>query len=793
MMESLEIRVRGRVQGVGFRPTVWRFARDLSLAGEVHNDAQGVVIRVRGERAALDLLMARLEREPPPLAHIESVESRAWAGHLPEQFSILESKNGTARTEVSPDAAMCSACAEEIFDPFSRRFRYPFTTCTHCGPRLTIVNGVPYDRAQTSLADFGLCNECSAEYGNPADRRFHAETTACHRCGPKARLIRLDGKAFSFDQHSMLDDVDAAGSLIQKGEIVAIKGLGGFHLACDATNAKTVQRLRALKRRDAKPFALMARDLEVVRRFCTVGQAEVRALQGISAPIVLLEANGPDGLPEAIAPGLHTLGFMLPTTPLHALVVRRLQRPLVMTSGNLAEEPQAISDDDAQKRLVGIASHALLHDRPIVNRVDDSVVRIFAGKLRVLRRARGYAPASIRLPPGFEKARPVLAFGAHLKSTFCLTRDGNAVLSQHQGDLQDARTFDDYRKNLSLFTKLLDHQPAVLAADKHPGYFSTRLAEQRAKTCGLKLVSVQHHHAHVASCLAENSWPLNAPRVLGVVLDGLGMGERGELWGGEFLLADYRGSERLATFKPVALPGGDQAGHEPWRNLYAHLMAELGWAELSMNFEELDVVQELAQKPRALLDKMLRDGFNSPKASSCGRLFEAVAAALDLSRERQAYEGEAATRLEAIVDRDALFREGEELAYPFTVPRLKDSKLPYIEPLGMWNALLGDLILKTPPGVISARFHRGLAKVIAKLALKLASREGGLPRFDTVVLSGGCFQNRVLFEEVHRRLEALSFTVLSQSQVPAGDGGLSLGQAAIASALSLDKGATSCA
>ncbi|HEX4386402.1 MAG TPA: carbamoyltransferase HypF [Myxococcales bacterium] len=780
--ESLEIRVRGRVQGVGFRPTVWRFARDLDLAGEVHNDAQGVIIRVRGERAALDLLMARLEREPPPLAHIESLEAHAWSGHLPEQFHIVESKQGPARTGISPDAAMCGACAEEIFDPFSRRFRYPFTTCTHCGPRLTIVTGVPYDRAQTTLAGFALCNECDAEYRNPADRRFHAETTACHRCGPRARLVRLDGKVFSFEQHSMLDDVDAAGSLIQKGEIVAIKGLGGFHLACDATNHKTVARLRALKKRDAKPFALMARDLEVIRRFCTVGAAEVKALQSTQAPIVLLEANGPNQLPDSIAPGLHTLGFMLPTTPLHALVMRRLERPLVMTSGNLSEEPQATDDDDACKRLSGIASHALLHDRPIANRVDDSVLRLSGGKMRLLRRARGYAPAPIRLPPGFEKAPPVLAFGAHLKSTFCLTRDGNAYLSQHQGDLQEARTFDDYRKNLSLFARLFDHQPLTLAADKHPDYFSTRVAEQRSKSDGTPLVRVQHHHAHLASCLAENGWPLDGPRVLGVVLDGLGMGEAGELWGGEFLLADYRGFERVATFKPVALPGGDQAGHEPWRNLYAHLMAELGWSELTLNFEELEVVRALAAKPRTMLDQMLRNSINSPKASSCGRLFEAVAAALDLCREKQAYEGDAASRLEAAVERDPL-----ELAYPFTVPRLKDSRLPYIEPLGMWNALLGDLILKTSPGVIAARFHRGLAKVIAKLVVKLAGDE---QRFDTVVLSGGCFQNRVLFEEVSRRLDG--FQVLSQSQVPAGDGGLSLGQAAIASALAI-KGATTCA
>ena len=792
-IEGLEIRVRGRVQGVGFRPTVWRFARDLSLAGEVHNDAQGVLIRVRGPRADIDLLLQRLEREPPPLAHIESVESRAFEGALPAEFNIVESVRGTARTEISPDAALCAACALEIGDPFSRRYRYPFTTCTHCGPRLTIVHAVPYDRAQTTMRGFDLCAACEKEYRDPADRRFHAETTACHLCGPKARLLRLDGSAVHFEQYSMLDDVDATGTLIQKGEIVAIKGLGGFHLACDATNAAVVERLRRLKKRDSKPFALMARDLEVIRRFCAVSAEEEEALTGTAAPIVLLDAAGPERLPDAVAPGLRTLGFMLATTPLHALVLRRLSRPVVMTSGNLSDEPQCTSDDDAQARLSGIASYALLHDRDIANRVDDSVVRSISGKVRLLRRARGFAPAPLRLPPGFENAPALLAYGAHLKSTFCLVRDGAAVLSQHQGDLDDLRTFDDYRKNLALFTQLFDHKPIALAADLHPEYVSTRLARDRAERDGLPLLLVQHHHAHIASCLAENLRPLQAAPVLGIALDGLGLGDGGEIWGGEFLLADYRSARRLATFKPVAMLGGDQAGREPWRNLYAHLMAEMGWAELTMNFNQLEVVQSLTARPRATLDAMLRDGINSPRASSCGRLFDAVAAALGLCREQQGYEGEAATRLEALIDRDALENEDEALAYPFTVPRLKPSGLPYLEPLGVWNAILGDLILKTPPGVIAARFHRGLAKVIVKLALKLAARdsEGG-PRFDTVALSGGCFQNRVLFEEVQRRLRALDFQVLSHAQVPAGDGGLALGQAVIAAASWIDKGASPC-
>ena len=785
--EAVEIRVRGRVQGVGFRPTVWRHARELNLSGEVFNDGEGVLIRASGSITDIRKLIERLKSQPPPLAHVESVEVCAFIGRLPNDFQIIESIGGAARTEITPDAALCKACAADVFDPFSRRFRYPFTTCTHCGPRLSIIEGVPYDRASTTMRNYKLCAACAAEYADPADRRFHAETTACHVCGPTARLIRFDGKAFSFEQHSMLDDVDAALSLIQKGEIVAIKGLGGYHLACDATKSEAVAKLRKLKKRDAKPFALMARDIDVIRRYCTVETDEEAALTSIEAPIVLLRANGPQRLPEALAPGLTTLGFMLPTTPLHALMLRRMDRPVVMTSGNLSDEPQAISDDDAARCLAGIASYALIHDRNIANRVDDSVVRLVAGKMLILRRARGYAPSPIQLPRGFETAPQIFAFGSELKSTFCLVKDGAAVLSQHQGDLEDAATLDDYKKNLALYQKLFGHQPTALVCDRHPEYLSSKLARDRATAAKLPLIETQHHHAHIASCIAENGRDLNAPPVLGIALDGLGWGLEGEIWGGEFLLADYRHFHRLGTFKPVAMLGGAQASREPWRNLYAHLMAEMGWAEFTINFAELDIYRQLETKPRKILDAMSRDGLNAPLASSCGRLFDAVAAAIGICFERQAYEGEAAAKLEASVDQDALENGDAALDYPFTIPKLKGSKLPYIEPVGVWNAILGDLILKTPPGIMAARFHRGLARAIAAMAVKLAKRDSADgPRFDTVALTGGCFHNRILLEQVLGRLESQSFKVLTHSRVPAGDGGLALGQAAIAAAHLID-------
>ena len=784
---ALEIRVRGRVQGVGFRPTVWRIARELDLSGEVLNDAEGVLVRVGGYAEAVDDFLARMKREPPPLARIDRIETRTYRGALSSQFRIAESRAGDAHTEVAPDAAICPACAAEIGDPFERRFRYPFANCTHCGPRLSIVTGIPYDRARTTMAPFVMCAACDQEYRSPADRRFHAEAIACHACGPRARLIRFDGRAVSFDQHSTLDDVDAARALLQKGEIVAIKGLGGFHLACDATNATAVARLRQSKRREAKPFALMAADVEVMRRYCTVDEEEERLLGGAAAPIVLLRADGLRRLPEDIAPGLTTLGFMLPTTPFHFLILRRMDRPVVMTSGNVSDEPQATNNDEARERLARIATYALVHDREIANRVDDSVVRLMGGKPRMLRRARGFAPAPIRLPRGFEAAPELLAMGSELKATFCLVKDGEAILSQHQGDLENAQTFDDYHKALKLYGELFDHSPVAFVADKHPEYLSGKLAREWARSRSIALIEVQHHHAHVAACLAENGYPLDAPPVLGIVLDGLGWGDDGTVWGGEFLLADYRSYERLGLFKPVAMLGGAQAAREPWRNLYAHLMAEIDWHEFAMNFAKLELYADLERRPRATLDAMSRNGVNAPRASSSGRLFDAVAAALNLCRERQTYEGEAGARLEAIVDRDAILEDREESAYPFAIPNLRNSGLPYIEPLAMWRAILGDLILKTPAPIMAARFHKGLAMVVVAMARRLAGREDeGEARFDTIALSGGCFQNRVLFEDVVRRLEQENFRVLSHALVPANDGGLALGQAAIGAARLID-------
>ncbi len=782
--ETVEIRVRGTVQGVGFRPNVWRIARELNLCGTVCNDNAGVLIKVSATSKEIAKFVKQLRKDVPPLAHIEQIEINP-VDPLPdvEEFQILESLAGSTRTRVSADAATCPACKEEALDPFGRRYRYPFTNCTHCGPRFSIIETVPYDRASTTMAKFLMCPDCAKEYVDPQDRRFHAQPIACHACGPKAWLERLDGAATSFDQHSMLDDVDAISGLLQKGEIVAIRALGGFHLACDAQNEEAVMRLRERKHRYAKPFALMARDLDVIRQYCSVSEREQELLESPESPIVLLQASGDKNLPDVVAQGMNTLGFMLPTMPMHDLILRRIKRPIVMTSGNLSDEPQVTSIEDARSRLKDIADYVLFHDRDIANRIDDSVVRVMGGKPRILRRARGYAPGALPLPIGFEKAPDLLAYGGELKSTFCLLKDGAAILSQHQGDLEHPATYDDYLKNLALYKKLYDHEPKLLVADKHPEYLSTKLAQSDATSGHLPLTAVQHHHAHIASCMAENGIELDTEPVLGVALDGLGFGDDGTIWGGEFLLADYRGYDRLATFKPIAMLGGAKAIRQPWRNTYAHLMSEIGWPQFAMNFSQLEIFTYLDAKPRETLDQMLIKGVNSPLASSCGRLFDAVAAAIGVCRGEAQYEGQGAIELEALVDEKQLREEDDALGYPFAIPKLNGDGLPYIEPIAMWQALLGDLHMGAARSVMATRFHKGLAKIIAIMVKRLvdAQDRSGVD-IDTVALSGGCFQNKVLLEQVIERLEVHKLKVITQARVPANDGGLALGQAAIAAA-----------
>ncbi len=779
---ALEIRVRGRVQGVGFRPAIYRMARKHGLAGEVLNDPEGVLLRIGGERSVVAAFLGGLKRELPPLAQVEAIETRDYCGVLPRDFRIGESAGGEARTQVAPDAAVCAACAAELRDRTDRHYRYPFTSCTHCGPRLSIVTAIPYDRATTTMASFALCSACKSEYDNPSDRRFHAEAIACPDCGPSAVLVAY--RTAITQDRAAADAVAQASELIRSGAIVAVKGLGGYHLACDANNGEAVGRLRRLKRREAKPFALMARDLDIVGRYCAVSAEEERQLTAMEAPIVLLDADGRNRLPPAVAPGLGTLGFMLPATPLHMLLLQDIAGPVVMTSGNLSREPPIIDDAEASEQLAGIADCALVHDRRIANRVDDSVVRVMDGRARVLRRARGFAPSPIELPPGFKSAPDILAMGGELKATFCLVKDGQAVLSQHQGDLEDAATFDEYRGAIALYRGMYAHQPAALVIDRHPDYLSSKLARSEASTHALPVLEVQHHHAHIAACLAENGYPLDGPAVLGIVLDGIGFGDDGTIWGGEFLLADYRGYRRMARMRPVAMPGGAQAIRQPWRNLYAHLIQAIGWDAVKSKASQLDFYTELCRKPLAQLDVMMEKKINSPLASSCGRLFDAVAAALDICRDRQAYEGEAAMRLEALAQAQSAGRHGDG-AYQFAIAGPPGGLLE-LDPTPMWRELLDDLAGGTLASRIALRFHEGLAQSLVRVVERLAPRGRENAPFGTVVLSGGCFQNRMLFESATAQLRDAGYTVLSHAAVPANDGGLALGQAAIGAARLLD-------
>ena len=784
--QACSIQVHGLVQGVGFRPTVWSLAQRYNIRGRVSNNGKGVQILVAGDEGKIEQFIADLTQHPPPLAQITEVLSNpiALSDVREDTFVIADSDNSGVQTGIVPDAAPCSECVKEIFDPFGRRYRYPFTNCTHCGPRLTIQECIPYDRSSTSMKGFALCDDCLKEYENPEDRRFHAQPIACHTCGPKVWIERADDKPLSVSSYTMMDDVDAACSLLQKGHILAIKGLGGFQLACDATQEETVSRLRSLKHREGKPLALMARDLKVISQYCVMGELEAELLQNPASPIVILKRRDDISLAPSVAPGMSTYGFMLANSPLHHLILRRMSQPIVLTSGNYSGEPQWIDNVQAKERLKGIAEFFVVHDREIAQRVDDSVAKVMNGIPRVLRRSRGYAPTPVWLPTGFEHAPSILAMGGELKNTFCLLKNGQAILSHHIGDLEDASTYADYQRAISHYQGLFEHTPEMIAVDRHPEYLSSKLGREQANSKHLPIVELQHHHAHLATCLAENGIPLNRAPVLGVILDGLGYGEDHTMWGGEFLLADYVSFTRIGTFKPVPMLGGTQAIKEPWRNTYAHLMAEMGWTQFAMNYSNLTLFHYLDKKPRKLLDGMLNNRINSPLASSCGRLFDAVAGAMGICTEQVLHEGQAAMEMEALVDEDTLLHEDETLAYPFSIPRLKGSDLPYIESLAMWQALLSDLVLNTPIPVIAARFHKGLAAAICSMVKSCSHSTNGEPRFQMVALSGGVFQNQVLFELVKPKLEREGFTVLSHKQIPVNDGGIALGQATITAARS---------
>lgn len=761
-MKAERIRIRGIVQGVGFRPTVWRIAHELSVLGSVRNDGEGVLIEAQSSLVNLEQFVSRLQTEAPALAQITSIEREVIALQTQTDFQILASHYSNAHTHIAPDAATCKECIHESFDPQSRRYQYPFTNCTHCGPRLSIVTGIPYDRAQTTMQTFALCEACAAEYHHPADRRFHAQANACAVCGPQVWLETVTEKIQGYAA------IQACAEQIMQGQIVVIKGLGGMHLAVDASNVDALLKLRKRKHRPAKPLALMAKNLAQIEQYCLVNAEEKAALESAVAPIVLLERKPECSLSDALAPNQHLLGFMLPYTPLHHLLMDCLEQPVVLTSGNVSGEPQCISNEQSLAQLGEIADTQLLHNRDIANRVDDSVLRFMAGEMRVLRRGRGFAPKPIDLPKGFEQAPKVLAFGGELKNTFCLLEQGQAILSQHNGDLANYQTLQDVQQHLALYQAVYQYQPDAVALDRHPNYHISQWGRGWAAERNLPIIEVQHHHAHLAACLADNAYPLATGEVLGIVLDGTGYGSDHTLWGGEFLKANYQKFERLAFLKPVHLYGGQQAILQPWRLAIAHLEATGRWQQLARDYAQLAAIRYLQTKPLASLKAIAERGLNCPLTSSIGRLFDAVAALLGICCESVSYEGQAAIELEACVDRGLL----TELAgYPFAFNAYQ------LDPSPMWQTLLADLAAGQSQAWIAARFHKGLAHSLIEIASQLAKQH----QLTTIVLSGGVFQNRVLLEAVHAGLKG-QFTVLMQRQVPANDGGLALGQAAIVAA-----------
>jgi hydrogenase maturation protein HypF len=751
------VRVEGIVQGVGFRPFVHALAGRLGLAGLVGNDAGGVFVEVEGAAETVERFLEALAAEAPPLAVIERVTATPLAPTGSSGFAIAPSQAGGERQAlVSPDTATCADCLAELADPADRRHRYPFINCTNCGPRFTIVRDVPYDRPATTMASFAMCADCAREYHDPGDRRFHAQPVCCPACGPSLALLDRDGTAAEGDP------LAGAAARLRDGAVVAVKGLGGYHLAADAASEPAVAGLRARKHREDKPFAVMVADVAGARALCRVDPAEEAMLASPRRPIVLLRRR-PEGagtvVAPSVAPGNRSLGVMLPYTPLHHLLLAEVGRPIVLTSGNVSDEPIAYLDGEAVERLGGIADWFLVHDRPIHVRADDSVVRAFRGRELPLRRSRGFAPQPLGLPWPFP--RHVLACGAELKHTFCLAKGGHAFVSHHIGDLENYETFRSFTEGVGHFRRLFAVEPEVVAHDLHPEYLSTKYA---LELDGVELEGVQHHHAHVAACLADNGEP--GP-VIGVAYDGLGYGADGTIWGGELLVADLEGFRRAGHLEVVAMPGGAAAIREPWRMAAAWLGAAFGGqvpehlAVVGRNLDRWEQVAALA-----------RSGTASVATSSAGRLFDAVSAILGV-RDAVNYEGQAAVELEQLAD------PAEAAAYPARVGGATDDGAPLlVGGRDLVRAVVEDLDAGVPAPLIAARFHNGLAEATVAACQAVRDATG----LEAVALSGGVFQNLLLLERTVARLELKGFRVLVHSRVPPNDAGISLGQAAVAGA-----------
>lgn len=746
------IELSGIVQGVGFRPYVFRLATERQLAGYITNTAAGVLIEIQGPEERVTDFLRCLPAQAPPLAYITNLRIYDLPLDHDREFAIRPSRAGEERrTLISPDVAICSDCLRELFDPNNRRYRYAFINCTNCGPRYTIVRDIPYDRANTSMAVFRMCPQCQREYDDPRDRRFHAQPNACWDCGPRVELWDAAGQLCASD-----DPIREAIACLHAGSIVAVKGLGGFHLAVDATNASAVERLRERKRRVEKPFAIMASGLAQIESFCEVGEAERALLLSPQRPIVLLPKKLPNPVVDAVAPFNRYLGVFLPYSPLHYLLLADSDfLALVMTSGNISEEPIAIDNLEALHRLRHLADFFLVHNRDILLRSDDSVVRIIDGTPRQWRRSRGYVPTPVSLR---HEVPPILACGGELKNTICLTRGKHAFLSQHIGDLENLESYRFFEATIAHLKRILEIEPLVIAHDLHPDYFSTQWALAQK---GVELVGVQHHHAHIASAMAENQLE---GRVIGFALDGTGYGTDGQVWGGEILVADYNDFARVAHFNYVPLPGSAAAIREPWRMGVSYLFHHFGDAFLKL---PIPFVHGLKRKRGEVLLQMIRRRINTPLTSSCGRLFDAVAALAGI-RQKVNYEAQAAIELEMCMDTEA------KGSYPLGL--VEQNNRWQIDTRPLFEAIVQDLREATPASVISVRFHRSLVEIFARVAATIRERT----KLNRVILSGGTFQNGYLLEQLPRRLTQAGFEVFTPAQMPAGDGGLSLGQALVA-------------
>ncbi len=787
--------VTGIVQGVGFRPFVHHLAEKLDLRGWVRNTSAGVEIQLEGGNAQIDAFLQELELNPPPLALIDAIQTETVPAEGNHGFDIIPSKSMvTAFQPISPDVCICEDCLSELYNPADRRYLYPFINCTNCGPRFTIIQDIPYDRPKTTMAQFTMCEACAAEYHDPKDRRFHAQPVACAVCGPHIwlEIVMQDGnlrtdttpshQGFVYTQHL----IQKAQKMLEEGYILAIKGLGGFHLACDARNPEAVEKLRQRKMRVDKPFALMMPDVATVHEHCILSPQEEKALLSIQRPILLLQRKPQSDISPGVAPGQNTLGVMLPYTPLHYLLFSDLKKAgfsplfpaLVMTSGNLSEEPIAKDEDEARKRLRNLADGFLMHNRPIHIRLDDSVSRFFAvpsqtstsikptdGFVFPIRRARSYAPFPIRLA---WESKPILGTGAELKNTFCLTREQYAFISHHIGDLENYETLQNFEDGVRHYERLFRISPEVIAYDKHPDYLATRYALKRAQTESLAAIGIQHHHAHIASCMAENRWNSAEP-VIGVAFDGTGYGEDGKVWGGEFLISSYTAFQRAFHLAYFPLPGGDLAIRQPWRLALGLLHAcHLPWEEHLPPLKYL--IESNQQEALSLLRRQIDTGSNTPLASSMGRVFDAIASLIGV-RQVVNYEAQAAMELEAIAS------EGTIEAYRIELPDNSWSGATQaIDLAPIFHQVLEDIVLETPKSVIAAKFHHTIALLVEEVCTSIRRSTG----LQTVALSGGVWQNMFLLRETVQRMRLAGFHILLHKNVPPNDGGLSLGQVAIA-------------